>query len=141
MIIKSNCTGEICGKIARYDWSLFKREDSSRSWVQISDLAQRLRTDLDNPSMVLTGKLERNGYSLEMNATYKIKGTITMEGGIVLEDDILFRTVMPLSIPKKRCSVQPQEGFVLKTNFSVDCSGWHAENKYLTYKFRYAVST
>ena len=136
MIIESNCTGDFCGKITRHHWSLFKREDSSLSWVQISDLAQRILTDLDNPSVVLTGKLGGNDYSLEMNATYKIKGSIIMEGGNVLEDDLTFRTVKPLSVPKNRCSVKPKEGFVLKTNFSVDCSGWHDENKYLTYNFR-----
>lgn len=136
MIIESNCTGDLCRKIIRHHWSLFKREDSSNSWVEIPDLAKRILTNLDNPSLVLTGKLEGKEYSLEMNTTYKIKGSIIMEGGIEREDDITFQTVKPLSVPKKRCSVQPVEGFVLKTNFSVDCSGWHAENKYLTYNFR-----
>lgn len=136
MIIESNCTGDICGTIARHEWSLFKREDSNLSWVQISDLAQRILTDLDNPSIVLAGKLGGNEYSLEMDTTYKIRGSIFTGEGIVLEDDLIFRTVKPISVPKKRCSVKPKEGFVLKTNFSVDCSGWHDENKYLTYNFR-----
>ena len=136
MIIESNCAGDICGKIVRHNWSLFKRDDSSLSWVQISDLAERTLTDLDNPSIVLTGKLGGNEYSLEMNATYKIKASIVIEGGLIIEDDLTFQTVKPLSVPKKRCSVKPEEGFVLKTNFSVNCSGWHNENKYLTYNFR-----
>ena len=136
MIIESNCTGDLCGKITRHAWYLFKREDSSHSWVQISDLAERIRTDLDNPSLVLTGKLEGKGYSLEMNTTYKLKGSILLEGGIERENDMTFQTVKPLSIPKKRCSVHPEEGFVLKTNFTVDCSGWYAENNDLTYNFR-----
>ena len=136
MIIESNCTGDICRTITRHDWSLFKREDSSLSWIQVSDLAERILTDLDNPSIVLAGKLGGNEYSLEMNATYKIKASIIVEGGFVSEDDLTFRTVKPLSVPKKRCSVKPKEGFVLKTNFSVDCSGWHDENKNLTYNFR-----
>ncbi|XP_078351488.1 polycystin-1-like protein 2 [Oculina patagonica] len=141
MIIESNCTGHLCGKITHHHWSLFKRQDSNHSWVEIRDLAKRILTDLDNPSLVLAGKLGGNEYSLEMNTTYKIKGSITMEGGIEREDDITFQTVKPLSVPKKRCSVQPVEGFVLKTNFSVDCSGWHTENKYLTYNFSYTTST
>ena len=136
MIIESNCTGDICETIARHDWSLFKRGDSSLSWVQITDLPERILTDLDNPSIVLAGKLSGNQYSLEMNTTYKMKASIIIEGGNVLEDDLIFPTVKPLSVPKKRCSVKPTEGFVLKTNFSVDCSGWHDENKYLTYNFR-----
>ena len=136
MIIESNCAGDICGTIARHDWSLFKRDDSSLSWVQISDLAERILTDLDNPSIVLTGKLGGNEHSLEMNTTYKIKASIIIEGGLVLEDDLTFRTVKPLSFPKKRCSVKQKEGFVLKTNFSVDCSGWYDENKHLTYNLR-----
>ena len=138
MIIESNCNGDICGTIARHEWSLFKRDDSwlSSSWVQISDLAERILTDLDNPSIVLTGKMGDNKYSLEMNATYKIKASILIEEGIVLEDDLTFRTVKPLDLPKKRCSVKPKEGFVLKTNFSVDCSGWHDENKNLTFNYR-----
>lgn len=136
MIIESNCTGDICGTIVRHNWSLFKIGDSTLSWVQISDLAERILTDLDNPSIVLTGKLGDNEYSLEMNTTYKIKASIIIEGGLIIENDLTFRTVKPLSVPKKRCSVKPKEGFVLKTNFSVDCSGWHDENKYLTYNFR-----
>lgn len=136
MIIESNCAGDICGKIVRHNWSLFKRDGSSLSWVQISDLPERILTDLDNPSIVLAGKLGGNEYSLEMNTTYKIKASIVIEGGLILEDDLTFPTVKPLSVPKKRCSVKPKEGFVLKTNFSVDCSGWHDENKYLTYNFR-----
>lgn len=136
MIIESNCTGDICGTIARHDWSLFKREDSGLSWVQISDLSERILTDLDNPNIVLAGKLLGNEYSLEMNTTYKIKASITIEGGIVIEDDFTFRTVKPLSVPKKRCSVKPKEGFVLKTNFSVDCSRWQDANNNLTYNFR-----
>lgn len=135
MIIESNCIGDICKTIARHDWSLFKRQDSGLSWVQITDLPERILTDLDNPSIVLAGRLSGNEYSLEMNTTYKIKASIIIEGGIVLEDDVTFRTVKPLSFPKKRCSVKPKEGFVLRTNFSVDCSGWHDENKNLTYNF------
>jgi len=140
MIIQSNCAGDICGTIVRHEWSLFKRDDSwlSGSWVQISDLAERILTNLDNPSIVLTGKLGNNKYSLELNATYRIKASIILQAGLVLEDDLTFRTLKPLSVPKKRCSVTPKEGFVLKTNFSVDCSGWHDafENNNLTYSFR-----
>ena len=135
MILESNCIGDICETIARHDWSLFKKQDSGPSWVQITDLPERILTDLDNPSIVLAGRLSGNEYSLEMNTTYKMKASIIIEGGIVLEDDVTFRTVKPLPVPKKRCSVKPKEGFVLRTNFSVDCSGWHDENKNLTYNF------
>lgn len=139
MVIESNCTGDFCGKIARHHWSLFKREDSSHSWVQITDLAKRILTDLDNPSLVFTGKLGGNECSLEMNATYKIIGFIMLKGGVIMDDNITFMTVAPLHVPMKRCSVQPEEGFVLNTKFSVDCSGWHAVNQHLTYSFRYAL--
>ncbi|KAJ7379891.1 hypothetical protein OS493_012650 [Desmophyllum pertusum] len=143
MIIESNCTGDICGKITRHHWSLFKMisEDSSLSWVEIIDLDTRILTDLDNPSLVLTGRNNGNDYSLEMNTTYKISGSIMVAGGPLLDDEIIFRTVAPLSVPLQGCSVQPVEGFVFKTNFSVNCSGWHAENQFLTYKYSYIAST
>ncbi len=136
MVIQSNCTGDLCGKITRHHWSLFQRQDSNHSWVEIPDLAQRILTDLDNPSLVITGKLGGNEYSLGMNATFKIKGSIMLQGGLVMEDNITFMTVAPLQVPMKRCRVQPEEGFVLKTSFSVDCAGWHAKNQHLTYNFR-----
>ncbi|KAL9952074.1 hypothetical protein ACROYT_G039278 [Oculina patagonica] len=140
MIIESNCTGDLCIKITHHHWSLFMKKDSGQSWVQISDLAERVLTDLDNPSLVITGKLGGNEYSLEMNATYKIKGSIMFQGRLAMEDNITFKTVAPLHVPTKRCRVQPEEGFVLKTNFSVDCSGWHAKNQHLTYNFSYISS-
>lgn len=73
--------------------------------MEISDLTQRILTDLDNPSLVVTGKLGGNEYSLEMNATYKIKGSIMLQEGLVMEDNITFRTVAPLHVPMKRCNV------------------------------------
>ena len=138
MVIESNCKGDLCGNIIRHHWSLFRRKDSSHSWVQIPDLAQRILTDLDNPSLVLTGKLGQNEFSLEMNTTYKIEGSTILQEELVLEDNITFTTVAPLHVPMKRCIVQPEEGFVLRTNFSVDCSGWHTANQNLSYNFRYS---
>ena len=110
--------------------------DYSDSWREVTDLANRILTDLNNPSLVLTGRLDGNKYSLEMNATYKIKGSIRVTGGRVLEDEITFQTASPLSIPKQGCKVTPVEGFVLKTNFTVNCSGWLAEHVNLTFGFR-----
>ena len=135
MIIESNCIGELCERITRYHWSMFKMTPAD-TWVEIEDLAQRILTDLDNPSLVLTGKLDEKEYSLEMNTTYKINGSITLEGGIAHADDIKFRTVAPLSVPMKGCNVQPDEGVVFMTNFTVDCSGWLKENANLSYDFR-----
>lgn len=106
------------------------------TWVEIKDLAVRILTDLDNPSLVLTGKLDENAFSLEMNTTYMINGSITLDGGIVLADDIKFRTVAPLAVPIKGCNVQPDEGVVFTTNFTVNCSGWYKENANLSYDFR-----
>ena len=110
--------------------------DSSQSWTEITDLSDRILTELDNPSLVL-GKLDENKYSLDMNTTYKIRGSIIMEEGRFMEDEIVFQTVSPLSIPNKRCSVTPVEGLVLETNFTVNCSGWAAKHSNLTYTFRY----
>lgn len=139
MIIESNCTEELCKNITEYRWSLFKlgAVDSSHSWMEITDLTDLMLTELDNPSLVLAGKLEGNKYSLEMNTTYKVKGSIIVEGGSVQEDEIIFQTVSPLSVSEKRCNVAPVEGFVLKTNFTVNCSGWLTDHVDLTFTFRY----
>lgn len=138
MIIESNCTDELCKSISQHRWSLFKLDaaDSSQSWTEITDLSDRILTELDNPSLVL-GKLDENRYSLDMNTTYKIKGSIVMEEGHFMEDEIIFQTVAPLSIPNRRCSVTPLEGLVLETNFTVNCSGWTTQYSNLTYTFRY----
>ena len=139
MIIESNCTEELCKNITEHRWSLFKLEavDFSQYWIEITDLTNRILTELDNPSLVLAGKLEGNKYSLEMNTTYKIKGSIIVEGGSVQEDEIIFQTVSPLSVPEKGCNVTPVEGFVLTTNFTVNCSGWLMDHVNLTFTFRY----
>ena len=138
MIIESNCTEELCKSITQHRWSLFKVDaaDSSQSWTEIIDLSDRILTELDNPSLVL-GKLDANRYSLDMNTTYKIKGSIVLEEGRFMEDEIIFQTVPPLSIPNRRCSVTPLEGLVLETNFTVNCSGWTTQYSNLTYTFRY----
>ena len=137
MIIESNCTEElICKSITHHHWSLFKM-DYNDSWMEIADVANRILTDLNNPNLVLTGRLDGNKYSLEMNATYRIRGSISVEGGRVLEDEIIFRTVSPLSSPEQGCNVTPVEGFVLKTNFTANCSGWLREHANLTFSFRY----
>ena len=139
MIIESNSTEDIQKSITAYHWSLFKMspEDFIHSWKEITDLADRILTELDNPNLVLAGKLDGNKYSLEMNTTFKINGSIILEGGRVLEDEIIFHTVSPLPVPKKGCNVTPVEGFVLETNFTVNCSGWLVEHVNLTYTFRF----
>jgi len=114
-------------------------EESVLCWMEITDLTDRILTELDNPNLVLAGKLDENRYSLEMNTTYKINGSIILEGGRVLEDEIIFQTISPLSVPKKGCNVTPVEGFVLETNFIVNCSGWLAEHVNLTYTFRFVT--
>ena len=136
MIIESSCVSEICKAITGYHWALFKHGPAN-TWVEIEALAKRILTDLDNPSLVLSGKLGGNEYSLEMNATYKVNGTITLEDGSVLADFITFRTVAPLSVPVNGCNIQPVEGVVFATNFTVNCSGWYKENANLRYQFRY----
>lgn len=136
MIIESSCIGELCKTITRFHWSMFKMVPAG-AWKVVEDLTNRILTDLDNPSLVLTGKLGGNEYSLEMNTTYKINVSVTLSRGLVLEDEITFRTVAPLSFPKNGCNVQPDEGFVLTSNFSVNCSGWQKESGNLSYEFRY----
>lgn len=113
--------------------------DSKHSWVEVTNLTDRILTELDNPSIVLTGKLDGDRYSLEMNTTYKIKGTITVKGGRAEEDEITFQTVSPLSAPKRGCNVTPAEGSVLVTNFTVNCSGWLSEYANLTFSFGYVL--
>jgi len=139
MIIESNTTEELQKNIIGYHWSLFKisPEEFIPSWMEITDLTDRILTELDNPNLVLAGKLNENRYSLEMNTTYKIKGSVILEGSRVLEDGLIFKTALPLSGPEKGCNVTPVEGFVLETDFIVNCSGWLAEHVNLTYTFRY----
>lgn len=141
MIIDSYCTGPLCKNITQYRWSLFEESpaDFRHSWTEVIDLENRTLTDLNNPNLVLTGKLGGNEYSLEMNTSYKINCFITVEGGgkIPSFKAIFFQTVAPLSVPKKRCSVTPKQGYELETNFAVNCSGWHAKSVNLMYDFRY----
>ena len=143
MNIESNTTGELQKSMIGHHWSLFKMspKDSIHSWMEITDLTDRILTELDSPNLVLAGKLDGKRYSLEMNTSYKINGSINLQGGRVLQDEIIFQTVSPLSVPEKGCSVAPVEGFVLETNFIVNCSGWLAEHVNLTYTFRYVSGT
>ena len=140
MIIGSNCTGELCKDISRYHWSLFEKRsaDFDHSWQEVTDLANRTRTDLNKPTLILTGKLGGNCYSLKMDTLYKINSSISLRGGRTFaSNEIVFKTVAPLRVPKERCKVTPHEGFVLETTFVINCSGWHAKNVSLLYEFRY----
>ena len=140
MIIESNCTGPICKSISSYSWTLFKSDPSNSNdpWTEIPDLPDRILTELDNPSVVLAGDLDAQEGTLEKNTSYKIKGSVHLEGGNVAEDEIVFQTIVPLSRPteNERCSIKPIEGLALETEFAVNCSGWHILNPSLTYSFR-----
>ena len=139
MIIESNCTGDLCKNITRHHWFLFKLS-SVNSWTEVTDFDKRILTDLNNPNVVITGKLDGNEYSLEMNSSYKINGSISVQGGnkVLSLNNIIFQTASPLLVPKKSCSVKPSEGVASQTNFIVNCTGWQGENVGLIYDFRYA---
>ena len=138
MIIESNCTGELCKEITRYHWHLFKNgsENSEHLWKEVTDLENRALTDLDNPNLVLKGRLNGNKYSLDMNTNFKINASISVGEDTFPSNEITFKTIAPLLIPNKTCEVTPHKGVVLETNFTVDCSGWQVENVNLIYQFR-----
>ena len=102
----------------------------SRSWKEVSGL------EYNNPDLELINK-----YSLKVNTSYKINGSIEVMKGKIKKkyssfNEITFQTMSPLLIPNNTCKVTPNEGFALETNFTVDCDGWQDQYANLTYTFR-----
>ena len=132
-VIKSNCTGRLCKNITRYEWTLFQLDsaDVSRSSKEVSGL------EYNNPDLELI-----SSYSLKVNTSYKIKGSIEVMKGKIKKkyssfNEITFQTMSPLLTPNDTCKVTPNEGFALETNFTIDCDGWQDQYANLTYTFRY----
>ena len=103
--------------------------DVSGSWKEFSSL------DYNNPDIELISKLE-------LNTSYKIKGSIEVMKGKIKKkyssfNEITFQTMSPLITPNDTCKVTPNEGFALETNFTIDCDGWQDQYANLTYTFRY----
>ena len=110
----------------------------NRFWKDVTDLDKRINTPNDNPVLELVGKIAKDEYSLKMNTSYKINGSIEVNGKKKYSslNEIRFETMSPLSIPNDTCKVTPTEGVALETNFTVDCTGWQYQYANLTYSFR-----
>lgn len=61
MVIESTCTGLSCRAIQRYNWILYMLDPwaVNETWLQVTDLDERILTNLDSPTLVFKGRFLR----------------------------------------------------------------------------------
>ncbi|XP_068682590.1 polycystin-1-like protein 2 [Montipora foliosa] len=137
MIIESTCRGLSCQNVQQYNWTLYRlnQEAYNETWVTI-DLKDKTLTDLDSQNLVIKGKLDENDENaLDDDSVYKVIGSVYLDDDTVEESDITFKTN---SAPRLgSCSVTPEMGFAVTTEFTISCEEWEDEDLPLTYEFIY----
>ncbi|XP_078349560.1 polycystin-1-like protein 2 isoform X5 [Oculina patagonica] len=145
MVIESTCTGLSCKAIKGYNWTLYMLDPWSinETWVAVTDLEDRILTELDSPSLVFKGKLNDWENSLLDDATYRLIGSVHLDDDTSEESEIKFTTnSAPYLIDyDKGCRVSPEVGYAVTTEFYVYCEGWDDEDLPLSYEFKYHTNT
>ena len=89
-------------------------------------LIQREKTTL--------GKLDEWDNALQDDSVYKLVATLYLNDDSVEESEITFKTN---SAPHfGNCSVTPESGYAVTTEFTISCQGWSDEDLPLCYEFR-----
>lgn len=59
MVVESTCEGLSCRAIQRYNWTLYMIDPWAENitWEQVTDLEDRILTNVDSPSLVFIGMI------------------------------------------------------------------------------------
>ena len=126
------CGGSSCGRGLSYLWSLFKSSNNSSSrpdWIQIKNLKDITRTRLISPRIVTYPGV------LDPGTLYKFVLAVKRRGGIPGYSEYQVTTNSPPSGGK--CTVNPQSGITLVTEFTIACANWQDDDLPLQYEFSY----
>ena len=114
--LSTTCTGHACDT-AQYQWTLIRVDSLGYEMEEISLTRAKMKTDFNLPVMVFKEK------QLHGTFYYQFKVTVTQNNG---PDGMAgYEFTMNGRPYEGTCSVQPQSGEALSTNFKFDCgTGW-----------------
>lgn len=74
---------------------------------------------------------------MEDDSEYKLRASLYLDGDTVEESEIMFKTNSP-PFPDLTggCSVTPEMGYAVTTEFTISCQGWYDDDLPLKYEFR-----
>ena len=110
------------------------KTSGEKHWAEVPNFKENILTDIDSPNLVIpSGK-----QILQERSEYKIGAVVTLDNGFTIAEEMAFVTNSPphVSDEQSGCSVTPNEGFVLTTEFNISCSGWTDDDLPLNYEFR-----
>ena len=132
LILKARYTGQQCGEIASYTWSIKYRENNDPRWQEITDLDEIVLTYKNSPNLVMAqGKLRSN-------ATYQVTVIGETTQGHSSIGTYSFVTNSPPN--GGTCKADKPQGKALETTFVIKCIGWQDDNPPLKYQFGYNSS-
>ncbi|XP_015751283.1 PREDICTED: sperm receptor for egg jelly-like isoform X1 [Acropora digitifera] len=141
MVIESTCKGLSCKSGQRYNWTLYMHDPMAydETWLPVIDFKEKTLTELDSPNIVIKGKLDEWDNALQDDSVYKLVATLYLDDDSVEESEITFKTN---SAPHfGNCSVTPESGYAVTTEFTISCQGWSDDDLPLCYEFRYHTNT
>ena len=134
----SVCVGQLCPKIQRYQWHLYKLQDSvpGKPWIRVENLEEKILTKLDSPNFVIAGR-RNSETSLQENSTYKavVLAYINKESAVEAEFSFVTNSPPHLISGGRGCFVTPQHGVAFYREFVTECVGWQDADQPLTYEF------
>ena len=114
----TTCAGHACNT-AKYQWQLVTVDSNGDEHSEISLTRDMTETELDLPGIIIKGnQLNETGPSF----FYRLKVTVSQDNGPSGNAAYQFRMNAPPS--PGTCTVTPDTGVALKTEFVFTCSGW-----------------
>lgn len=136
LIVEATCIGPFCGQEMSYRWTLYQISSTERgaSWLKVRKFRRYVLTNLDSSTIVFSGSKN----PLKQSTNYKIVASVRLRHRMIERGEMVFITNTPPHNPygDLGCQAYPRMGIVLKTDFSITCTGWLDEDLPLTYQLK-----
>ncbi|PFX27644.1 Polycystic kidney disease protein 1-like 2 [Stylophora pistillata] len=134
LIVEATCIGPFCGQEMSYRWTLYQISSTERgaSWLKVRKFRRYVLTNLDSSNILFSGSKN----PLKQSTHYKIVASVRLRHRMIERGEMVFITNTPPHNPygDLGCQAYPRMGIVLKTDFSITCTGWLDEDLPLTYQ-------
>ncbi|KAK3732032.1 hypothetical protein QZH41_019129 [Actinostola sp. cb2023] len=130
--LEVTCQGDGCRADTVYTWTMYKEIDSSGGhsvWQKLENLQSFLMSKASSPGFVVQPD------KLEGGTTYRCKIQVYTPGRVKTSNEYRLTTNAPPF--GGECSISPQNGEALSTNFQLKCRDWSDTETPLKYQFRY----
>lgn len=138
LLLEATCQGEACSEISNYTWSLHFVNQAGDG-LSVSPV-HHVKINLQmNTRRLFINDIFKLQDDTRKDVHYAVKASVKLDDGKEFDGNFSFIVNSPPKrfSPDASCHVVPMEGEAISTDFSITCSGWHDEDKPLTYEFRY----